>query len=223
MRDSGNQSNVASIRGSIRTIIMMLAFVTVAHAQSGADSAFEGIAAAYVNDLAELSPVDATLIGDHRNDGVLDQAGNSGRAAVSRIYEQHLVELQNIEWQSLSRANQVDAGLLLNELESRLWQIVSLQEWAWNPLVYVRASGNAIYGLMARDFAPLPERLENATSRLEQLPRFFDQARDSLQPQRVPKIHAETAIRGAENLSDGAEVKIASSTTASLDTVSDEG
>ncbi len=66
MQYSRNQSNVATIRGSIRAIIMMLAFVTVAHARSETDSAFEGIAAAYVNDLAELSPVNATLIGDHR-------------------------------------------------------------------------------------------------------------------------------------------------------------
>jgi uncharacterized protein (DUF885 family) len=188
---------------------MMFALVTVVYSQSESDSAFEGIAAAYVNDLAELSPVDATLIGDHRKDGVLDQAGNSGRAAVSRIYKQHLAELQDIDWQSLSRANQVDAGLLLNELESRLWQIESLQEWAWNPLVYVRASGNAIYGLMARDFAPLPERLEHATSRLEQLPRFLGEARASMQPQRVPKIHAETAVKQNPGLNSIIETMIA--------------
>ena len=209
MRYSGNQSNVASIRGSIRTIITMLAFVTVAHAQSDADSAFETIAAAYVNDLPELSPVNATLIGDHRKDGELDQAGAGGRATVSRIYERHLAQLQDIDWQSLSRANQVDAGLLQNELESRLWQIESLQEWAWNPLVYVRVSGDAIYGLMARDFAPLAERLENATSRLEQLPRFLSEARASLQPQRVPKIHAETAVKQNPGLNSIIETMIA--------------
>ncbi len=209
MQDSGNQSDVASARRSISIIIMMLALVIVAHAQSETDSAFEGIAAAYVNDLAELSPVNATLIGDHRKDGDLDQAGVEGRAAVSRIYKQHLAELRNVDWQSLSRPNQVDAGLLQNELESRLWQIESLQEWAWNPLVYVGISGTAIYGLMARDFAPLPERLENATSRLEQLPRFLSQARASLQPQRVPKIHAETAVKQNAGLNSIIENMIA--------------
>jgi uncharacterized protein (DUF885 family) len=95
----------------------------------------------------------------------------------------------------LSRANQVDADLLLNEIESRLWQLESLQEWAWNPLIYVDLSGSAIYSLMARDFAPLPERLASAASRLEQMPRFLAQARAALQAQRVPKIHAETAVQ----------------------------
>jgi uncharacterized protein (DUF885 family) len=196
----------------------LLVMMSVAHAQSDADLAFENIAAAFVNNLPAISPANATELGDHRQDSVLDQVGSDGRLAVIRIYEQHLAELQNIDRQALSRANQVDADLLLNEIESRLWRIEALQEWAWNPLVYVRISGNAIYGLMARDFAPLPERLENATLRLEQLPRFFDQARDSLQAQRVPKIHAETAIQQNPGLNSIIENMI----EPHLDTVSGE-
>ncbi|MEE8220618.1 MAG: DUF885 family protein, partial [Woeseiaceae bacterium] len=174
---------------------VLLGCVSVAHAQSDADSAFESVAAAFVNDLPALSPVNATLSGDHRQDGTLDQVDGEGRAATVRLYEKHLAALQRIEWQALSRANQVDADLLLNEIASRLWQLESLQEWAWNPLIYVDLSGSASYGLMARDFAPLPERLVNAASRLEQMPRFLAQARAALQPQRVPKIHAETAVQ----------------------------
>ena len=174
---------------------VLLGCVPVAHAQSDADSAFESVAAAFVDDLPALSPVNATLSGDHRQDGTLDQVDSEGRAATVRLYEKHLAALQRIEWQALSRANQVDADLLLNEIESRLWQLESLQEWAWNPLIYVDMSGSAIYSLMARDFAPLPERLASAASRLEQMPRFLAQARAALQPQRVPKIHAETAVQ----------------------------
>ena len=174
---------------------VLLGCVPVAHAQSDADSAFESVAAAFVNDLPALSPVSATLSGDHRQDDILDQVDSDGRAATVRLYEKHLAALQSIEWQALSRANQVDADLLRNEIESRLWQLESLQEWAWNPLIYVDRSGSAIYSLMARDFAPLPERLVSAASRLEQMPRFLAQARAALQPQRVPKIHAETAVQ----------------------------
>lgn len=174
---------------------VLLGCVPVAHAQSDADSAFESVAAAFVNDLPALSPVSATLSGDHRQDDILDQVDSDGRGTTVRLYEKHLAALQSIEWQALSRANQVDADLLRNEVESRLWQLESLQEWAWNPLIYVDRSGSAIYGLMARDFAPLPERLVSAASRLEQMPRFLAQARAALQPQRVPKIHAETAVQ----------------------------
>ncbi len=61
--------------------------------------------------------------------------------------------------------------------------------------MYVNLAGSSIYGLVARDFAPLEDRLLAAASRLEQFPRFLDQARGSIQPERVPKIHAETAVK----------------------------
>ena len=209
---------MAVVKGNIRSITLMLVLVSAAHAESAADSAFENIAAAFVNDLPALSPVAATLIGDHRQDGVLDQVSSDGRAANSRIYEQHLAGLRSIDWQSLSRPNKVDADLLVNEIELRLWQIESLQEWAWNPLHYVQISGSAIYGLMARDFAPLSTRLESAAARLEQLPRFLAQARASLQPRRVPKIHAETAIKQNSGLNAIIETMI----TPQLESVSGE-
>jgi uncharacterized protein (DUF885 family) len=56
-------------------------------------------------------------------------------------------------------------------------------------------SGGAIYSLMARDFAPLQNRLQHVADRLEQFPRLFRQIRSTLDPKRVPQIHAETAIK----------------------------
>ena len=47
-------------------------------------------------------------------------------------------------------------------MSESIWSIETLQEWAWNPLYYVSISGSGIYGLLARDFAPLTERLGSA-------------------------------------------------------------
>jgi len=54
---------------------------------------------------------------------------------------------------------------------------------------------NQVDGLMAREFAPLPERLKSATARMEKLPAIFAQARENLDPARVPTIHAETVAK----------------------------
>ena len=70
-----------------------------------------------------------------------------------------------------------------------------LQPWASNPLTYTSLTGSAVYGLMAREFAPLERRLESAAERLEQFPRFFEQVRETLEPSRVPLIHAQTAVQ----------------------------
>jgi uncharacterized protein (DUF885 family) len=162
---------------------------------AGADDDFEQLAQRYVSGLAALSPISATSIGDHSADEVLDDVSADARNHFVAKYREYLASLDAIDRDSLSRANQVDAEMLRNELKSGIWSTETLQEWAWNPLYYVNLSGSAIYNLMARDFAPVEKRLNSAAARLEQMPRFLEQARDALEPQRVPKIHAETAIR----------------------------
>jgi uncharacterized protein (DUF885 family) len=176
----------------ITSIFMLMASATMAQT---ADEAFENLADEYISDLSNFSPVYATLLGDHSADGQLDQVDGKARSEVRSLLNDYLSALNGIDRNQLSRANQVDAELLLHDVESSLWSLDLLQEWAWDPLEYVGLSGSAIYGLLARDFAPLTTRLVSVTSRLEQLPRFFAQARASIQPSRVPKVHAETAIQ----------------------------
>jgi uncharacterized protein (DUF885 family) len=177
----------------------------VASAAPGADESFSTLAARYLDGIADRSPVAATALGDHRADDRLDDVDAAARARIRDTFLDYRETLAGIDRDELSRANQVDAAILHNEIESSLFELDTFEEWAWNPLYYVRLSGNAIYGLLSRDFAPLDERLDNAAARLEQLPRFFTQARGALQPERVPKIHAETAIRqnrGLETIID---------------------
>ena len=187
-------------------VIAGLAIVNaVASAAPGADESFSKLADRYLDGIADRSPVAATALGDHRADDRLDNVDTAARARIRDTLLDYRENLAGIDRDEMSRANQVDAAILQNEIESTLFVLDTLEEWAWNPLYYVRLSGNAIYGLLSRDFAPLDERLANAASRLEQLPRFFTQARVSLQPERVPKIHAETAIqqnRGLETIID---------------------
>ena len=176
------------------TLVLLLLSGSVA-AQSAADKAFEELAFQYLSDLTTFSPVSATSIGDHSADDQLDLVDDDARRRSTVLLMEYQNALAAIDRDALSRANQVDAELLSAEIRSELWSLETLQQWAWNPLQYIGTSGSAIYGLVARDFAPIGERLNNAASRLEQMPRFLEQARGSLVPERVPKIHAETAVR----------------------------
>ena len=173
---------------------LVLLFSGPLQAQSE-NAAFEKLAQSYLAELPMFSPVYATQIGDHSADDKLDQVDGAARERDLASYEKYRIALGAIDREQLSRSNQVDAAVLESNLDENIWHLETLQEWAWNPLVYVNTAGSAVYGLVARDFAPLEERLDNAAARLEQMPRFLQQARASIQPVRVPKIHAETAIQ----------------------------
>ena len=180
--------------------LTLLASCPAVFADSNMDEAFQNIADEYISDLTNLSPVTATMIGDHSGDHELDNVDAAAREEVLLLLGEYRSALERIDRDQLSRPNQVDAELLQHAVESNIWQIETLQEWAWNPLYYVNRSGGSIYSLMSRDFAPIADRLGSATARLEQMPRFFEQARGSLQPERVPKIHAETAVAQNQGL-----------------------
>ncbi len=164
-------------------------------ASSPSDEAFDALATRYVREFPEHHPVSATLLGDHRFDQQVDAVSEAQRAAERAFCEEFLTALIAIPHDQLSRKRQVDARLLEHNLRSTLWHLNELQEWAWNPLQYTGLAGDAIYGLMAREFAPEPERLVCVAARLEQFPRLLSQVRATLQPARVPAIHAETAVK----------------------------
>lgn len=162
---------------------------------SDANAAFAALSRQAVDDWMRLSPVAATQAGDHRFDAELDDLSAAGRQRRVDTSKALLAKLDAIDTGKLSRENQVDAALLRNQLQSDIWSNDVLQDWAWDPQLYGGLAGGAIYGLMARDFAPLPERIKAATARMEKLPALFAQARANLDPARVPKIHAQTVAR----------------------------
>ena len=177
-----------------------------APAVSAADAKFADLSARWLDGAMRLSPVFATQTGDHRFDAELDDYSAEGRARSLAFSKSLLAELEAIDRGTLSRENQVDASVLRNQLRYDLWSAEQLQGWAWDPMLYSQVAGGALYSLMAREFAPLPDRLRNATLRMQKLPTLFAQMRANLDPARVPLIHAQTVAkqnRGVLSLVDG--------------------
>ena len=160
-----------------------------------ADAKFADLSKRWLEGYLQLSPVGATQIGDHRYDGELDDYSEAGRAKALDFSKKMLAELEAMDLKTLSRENQVDASVLRNQLRYDIWTWEQLQSWAWDPQIYNAVAGGALYTLVARDFAPWPERLKNATLRMEKIPALFEQARQNLVPARVPDIHAQTVAK----------------------------
>lgn len=189
---------IAAIRAGVDAILtdypLELADETRA-AERSPDVQFDRLARQYIDESPALSPIGATTLGDHRFDSAIEDVSEAARKHERAFYQRFLGELAKLEKNSLSRENQVDYQLLTQQLRGDLWRLDVLQEWAWNPVAYTQLTGGAIYGLMAREFAPVEKRLMHVANRLEKLPKLYEQIRATLDAKRVPPIHAETAVK----------------------------
>ncbi|MGE5616787.1 MAG: DUF885 domain-containing protein [Bacillota bacterium] len=163
---------------------------TAAAEELSADARFESTARAYIDKLLAMRPEMATWLGDHRFDDRLNDYTLEGVERSRALSREYLKELQAIPVESLNRTNGVDYRILRKRIEYALFRDDELREEEWNPLHYNIA--NAIYQLLARDYAPLEVRLKNVAARLDQVPAVIAAAKANLK--HPPRVHTETAI-----------------------------
>jgi uncharacterized protein (DUF885 family) len=162
-----------------------------AQAKSPEDKRFEAVADKFVEQLLKRNPETATALGDHRYDKKSSDFSAKGVAGDRALYHKTLDELAAIRAERLSADDQVDRSILQNELQTRLFDIEVMNAPALNPLVYAPTEG--VYLLIARDFAPLKQRLAAVKARLEDFPKILDAAKQNLTS--PPRVFTETAIQ----------------------------
>ncbi|WP_280258169.1 DUF885 domain-containing protein [Nocardia wallacei] len=143
-----------------------------------------------VDAVLRVDPATAAFAGDHRVDDRLpDWAPEAVRAqtAMLRDASHALAEVDELE---LPPEDRVDHALLQQDVDSRLFALTESREHEWNPLRH--NPGPLLHALLARPFAPAPERLELLAARLAALPDALATARGVLRE--CPRIHVETAI-----------------------------
>ena len=154
------------------------------------DKEFEALANNFIDELLAMNPEWATRLGEHKYDDKLNDYSLEGVKKSVEFNKKYLVELEKIPLDKLSKVNNVDYRILKHNLESNIYRSETLKEFEWNPLSY--NVGGSIYNLIARDFAPLKDRLESAKLRLELIPEVLEAAKTNLK--NPPKVHTETAI-----------------------------
>lgn len=155
-----------------------------------ADENFQMLANDYIAELLKINPEWATGLGEHAYDNRLNDYSLAGIKRNRDFNETYLTRLKAIPLDRLSKVNNVDARIMRDNLEYNIFQIDVLREYEWNPLYY--NVGSAMNNLIARDFAPLRERLTNVKGRLEQIPAVCAAAKTNLK--NPPRIYTETAI-----------------------------
>jgi uncharacterized protein (DUF885 family) len=182
----------APLAGVLAVLLLSFGLPLMPGCSSGPDEnvRFVGLADRYLDAILARNPVWATSLGEHRYDALWPDLTPAGIADLVACHRAYLDSLAAVDRERLDEANAVDYAILHEQIEAALFRLEELREHTWNPLLY--NPGDGIYGLVAREFAPLAERLRSVKGRLEGLPDLLAAARANLE--HPPRIFTETAI-----------------------------
>ena len=174
----------------LAAILPILAIVGCSSGPS-ADDAFVALANNYLDRMLALNPEWATNLGDHRFDDQISDMSEAGFQTRLDFNQTYLDSLMQIDPTKLILANRIDYEILKEHCESVIFRITEIQEYRWNPTMY--NPGDGLYNILARDYAPLPERLAAVKARLLKIPTMLQAAKDNLE--NPPAVMTQTAIK----------------------------
>jgi uncharacterized protein (DUF885 family) len=154
------------------------------------EQTFAALADHVIDGLLARSPEVATSLGDHRFDDRLSDLSEEGEQETLARIDEDLSGVDQIDDLALGHAAAVDLEILRARLAAEKLALETIREAEWNPLE--ANPGTALHLLLARDFAPLEERLQSAAGRLAAVPEHLAVARDRLGE--MPQVHVETAL-----------------------------
>jgi uncharacterized protein (DUF885 family) len=147
----------------------------------------------YLDECFALRPLDATLLGDHRFDGKLDDVSLEARQKWLDLFRHQLQKLeQHVEYDSLDRIEKIDFEIWRDELKRNIWLNENTNPFAEDPRVYGNYINDSVYLLLAQSTLPLEKNVTNAIARIQQIPRIVGTARSTIV--NPPRSILETAI-----------------------------
>jgi uncharacterized protein (DUF885 family) len=138
------------------------------------DTTFWDLVEAEFRRTIQNHPVLATYLGIHDDDGLLDDATRDAvtqEIADAKKFER---ELEAIDPAGLSDGVRLERELALHNVRRELFDAEVHRVWERRSTA-MDGVGDALFGIFARDYAPLPERLESLTSRMEAVPAALEQ------------------------------------------------
>jgi uncharacterized protein (DUF885 family) len=167
---------------------------------SSADAEYTALAKAYFDETFRAQPVYATQVGVHAYDAELGSYAAADWAAQLARDRRYLARLSAIDPAAMSPRGGLDRRMLEMALRDDLLLNDTMAQWRHKPDVYVQTAAGGVFGLIARDYAPVPVRLDETIRREAQIPRLFAEARANLTG--VDKDTASIAAEDADGTVD---------------------
>jgi uncharacterized protein (DUF885 family) len=139
-----------------------------------------------------FSPVNASQAGYHQHhdrqtgkmvelDAQLDDVSPAGMAHQETFYKSWQSRLRKeFPKSTLNPEDAADWQMMDDQISQNLLEFERIQSYRHNPTVYVELIGNALFLPLTQDYASEEVRLGHVLSRMEQIPRLLQQAREEL-------------------------------------------
>ena len=152
----------------------------------------------YLAYLYEVHPSQASVDGIHLHDDLIEDLSRPAVDAHIRALSGFGRRLHQIDAAALPAVEQVDHRITVANIEARMHELEVVRSWERSPQFYADTLGISLAGQALFAYAPEAERARRVVSKLRQVPRLVQAARDNIKecPGIFVKVGLE-AWRGA--------------------------
>jgi uncharacterized protein (DUF885 family) len=134
----------------------------------------------YLAYLHEVLPSQAALDGVHQHDDLLEDVSRSAVDTHLRTLAGFGRRLQQIETTGLRPVEQIEHSIVAANIEARIHDLETVRSWERSPHLYADVLGSSIAGQALFGHAPESERARRIVSKLRQVPRLVEAARENI-------------------------------------------
>lgn len=148
----------------------------------------------YLTYLHEVFPSQASLDGVHLHDDLLEDLSRPAVDAHIRAMSGFSRRLRQIDAGHLPPTERIEHPIVGANIEARMFDFETVRSWERNPQIYADAIGTSLASQALFAYAPEAERARRVVSKLRQVPRLVQAARDNIKecPGIFVKIGLET-------------------------------
>ena len=182
------------IWASIGTLVFLTIAPPPALGQGSEDAKLSSFFKSYLDEHFRQQPLEATGLGDHRFDSLLDDISPQARDGWLAFARQTLKELpRQVNYNGLTRDGQIDFEIFQHELQTDIWLTENTHPFEEDPRTYGNYINDSVYLLLSQSTLPKETNVSNCLARMAEIPRIIATAKTSLT--HPPKTILETAIR----------------------------
>ena len=134
----------------------------------------------YLQYLQETRPTCAALDGVHSHDDLLEDLGRQAIDADLRALSGFGRRLADIDPSGLTEIERAEHPVLKDHIRARMFELEEVRGWERNPHIYADTIASSLATQALFSFAPATERARRVLSKLRQVPRLIQAARDNV-------------------------------------------